>query len=561
MKNRGITLIALVVTVIVLIILAGVAINLSIGENGIFNKAQEAREKYTIEKIREEVEIGIMNLEIKEVVLGNEVTIELILQELLEEGIFESIDKDTQIGDIGEYEIKLKYNEERKVVIEYIKKATGIRLRYNLDPIGYTNGDKVKILLTVRGRAKSITKPDGLIEYPESETVIINYEVIENGTYKFIIEDEEGNKEEKNVIVDTIDRLAPNDFEITVEDLFLKIKIKANTTDAEADGTSVKSGIEKYEYFVKKESEIEYTKYDTNIIEVSNYGTYEVYVTAYDKAGNYKDSAVTTITVEKPSNSKRYVDYGIDLNDDGDTTNDWMIFYEEENEASDYYGATYIIPAYYVPYEKMTTSISNAKMKLYSGTYRVYWSSAPSYKTITSEVKSIFMYKYSGGSSYESVKCISRLLDASAWKDDFVTVELQEKGGMAIGAPTLDMWAASWNKEYPTTLVTPVKSGTGYQFASAYSRNLSSSVGYKTDAPNVYFPANSKDSDGTLKYWLATPSSFEDYYLMTIRYDGYIYSYTRASTTSGVRPLVYLPSSVKVLESEIPNLYNIDYGE
>ena len=39
---KGITLIALVVTIIVLLILAGVALNLTIGQNGIFTRAQDA---------------------------------------------------------------------------------------------------------------------------------------------------------------------------------------------------------------------------------------------------------------------------------------------------------------------------------------------------------------------------------------------------------------------------------------------------------------------------------------------------------------------------------------
>ena len=41
-KERGITLIALVVTIIVLLILAGVAISLTIGQGGIFDRAQNA---------------------------------------------------------------------------------------------------------------------------------------------------------------------------------------------------------------------------------------------------------------------------------------------------------------------------------------------------------------------------------------------------------------------------------------------------------------------------------------------------------------------------------------
>ena len=47
MKNqKGITLIALVITIIVLIILAGVAINLTLGDNGILKYAEFARTKY-----------------------------------------------------------------------------------------------------------------------------------------------------------------------------------------------------------------------------------------------------------------------------------------------------------------------------------------------------------------------------------------------------------------------------------------------------------------------------------------------------------------------------------
>ena len=45
-QARGITLIALVVTVIVLLILAGVAINLTVGDNGLFKRAQNATDTW-----------------------------------------------------------------------------------------------------------------------------------------------------------------------------------------------------------------------------------------------------------------------------------------------------------------------------------------------------------------------------------------------------------------------------------------------------------------------------------------------------------------------------------
>ena len=45
-NNQGITLVALVVTIVVLLILAGVSISLVLGENGLISKAKESREKY-----------------------------------------------------------------------------------------------------------------------------------------------------------------------------------------------------------------------------------------------------------------------------------------------------------------------------------------------------------------------------------------------------------------------------------------------------------------------------------------------------------------------------------
>ena len=43
-RERGITLIALVITIIVLLILAGVSISMLTGENGIITQAQTAKE-------------------------------------------------------------------------------------------------------------------------------------------------------------------------------------------------------------------------------------------------------------------------------------------------------------------------------------------------------------------------------------------------------------------------------------------------------------------------------------------------------------------------------------
>ena len=57
-SEKGITLIALVVTIIVLLILAGVAISLTIGNNGLFNRAQNAANTWRKAEANEQAEMS-----------------------------------------------------------------------------------------------------------------------------------------------------------------------------------------------------------------------------------------------------------------------------------------------------------------------------------------------------------------------------------------------------------------------------------------------------------------------------------------------------------------------
>ena len=57
-NNKGITLVALVVTIIVLIILAGVSINLILGDNGIITIARKAKENTELARVEEETQLN-----------------------------------------------------------------------------------------------------------------------------------------------------------------------------------------------------------------------------------------------------------------------------------------------------------------------------------------------------------------------------------------------------------------------------------------------------------------------------------------------------------------------
>ena len=67
-KKQGITLISLVVTIIVLLILAGVTIAALTGENGILNRAAEAKEKTEEAQRKEESDLDYMDKYIDKVV-------------------------------------------------------------------------------------------------------------------------------------------------------------------------------------------------------------------------------------------------------------------------------------------------------------------------------------------------------------------------------------------------------------------------------------------------------------------------------------------------------------
>ncbi len=54
-KQKGITLIALVITIVILLILAGVTIKILTGENGIINRANEAKMKTIEAYLREKI--------------------------------------------------------------------------------------------------------------------------------------------------------------------------------------------------------------------------------------------------------------------------------------------------------------------------------------------------------------------------------------------------------------------------------------------------------------------------------------------------------------------------
>ena len=103
-KNTGITLIALVITIIVLLILAGVSISAVMGENGILTKTKQVKDKTLQAQAKEKIEIAIIEYESEQNSEGK------TLKEYLEKAGATEVTKSGTTGKIDGYEFNIQNN-------------------------------------------------------------------------------------------------------------------------------------------------------------------------------------------------------------------------------------------------------------------------------------------------------------------------------------------------------------------------------------------------------------------------------------------------------------------
>ena len=94
-KERAITLIALVITIIVLLILAGVTLNILVGKNGLLGKSEEAKFKAKMSAIAEEWKLYVAEnvteslgqIDTKQLYAGGNIIYDIIADEEIEMNI------------------------------------------------------------------------------------------------------------------------------------------------------------------------------------------------------------------------------------------------------------------------------------------------------------------------------------------------------------------------------------------------------------------------------------------------------------------------------------------
>ena len=181
-EMKGITLVALVVTIVVLLILAGVSINTVLGDDGIIKKAKEAAEATKRASAEEEMNRLVLEYQLA----SKDETLESFLQEKVTEGRIDGV------TDNGDGTITITKKVEGKDYTITVKKPAA--------PTPSVKVGAIRVVSDSTGAGSSLGEAStrkGTTLYIMIESTIsggtttvspeVPYAVTENGTYKFTV--------------------------------------------------------------------------------------------------------------------------------------------------------------------------------------------------------------------------------------------------------------------------------------------------------------------------------------------------------------------------------------
>ena len=229
-KNmKGITLVALVITIVILLILAGISIQ-AISNTGLFANAKRAKDESMKGQLQEEISLAIQSIQTEEIYKGNSVTLETLAGGQLEEALTDitaELDGDEINGEYKNYEYTIDSN--LKVTINGEVSGAKITGTAEVQTAGYVfEGSTVDVKVTANvteGTITGIVAPEGAILKTDTSTTEKVYTVSKSGTYIFKVTTDSGKtkniKAKVNNILSApqirIDNVAWNSFRINVE--------------------------------------------------------------------------------------------------------------------------------------------------------------------------------------------------------------------------------------------------------------------------------------------------------------------------------------------------------
>ncbi|MCI8481732.1 MAG: hypothetical protein HFJ27_01225 [Clostridia bacterium] len=293
--STGITLLSLVLTVVILLILAGIVINFTLGEQGIFNRTTTAKQEAEIKNYKEQIEIARIDISKKNkgTVTLKDLINEIYARNIVPEGNIEiQLDEESaKVITVEGYEIIItgdKEDERGKLIIAH-------------SPKNWTNGN---VTITIKNNVMG----NDTVQYSLDEKTWFDYnepfEVSENITVYACLVNEKGNRSSiSSRKIANIDKSKPEQFVPKITKTSKSIAIDAKQAkDTEATDKYGKSGIKEIWYSIDGGA-----SWQTNINRIITNYTFQnlpqnttniVQVKVIDNAGNETITQAQSVTTD-----------------------------------------------------------------------------------------------------------------------------------------------------------------------------------------------------------------------------------------------------------------------
>ena len=207
-RENGITLIALVITIIVLLLLAGVAIATLTGENGLITRAKQAKKTQIEAEIKESLILAVQDLQVEKV---GDATLDDITQEWIDEKLSEynpSVKDDASISGkkitMKKYGIIKTYMIDENLNITEVKNESGIEFSYEIKS---RNNGIIQLLIKIRDNENGINRIEcangNVIQcYGTREEKGIDQEIEVGTEYKFKVISTSGKEREETILIE-----------------------------------------------------------------------------------------------------------------------------------------------------------------------------------------------------------------------------------------------------------------------------------------------------------------------------------------------------------------------
>ena len=553
-KQQGITLIALIVTIVVLLILAGVSISLIINRNGIISNAEVAKQETEIADEKEKINLSALAAQANNedaVIRRNDFDKEL--KKFFNEDYTLEPDSDAE-----EYEVTCKKSGRKYTIKSGITKENpdyelnNNNTTFSSSPSGWTNGNVIVNVKTTIQECTLQTSKDGKnwndLNEQAFSTNGIMYARLWNGSESV---------SELQYEVNNIDKSTPKVSATAINTN--SIKISASDSESGIIGYAVTTSSTKPENFTG----VTNTKsFENSISKLTHNTTYYVWIkdeagntsqyslkTPELKAGSLKLSKATTQKSDASdvaNNIGSYIGSTVTnyTPNGGDKNVGWKIFYAGKSDAGD--------------------SSENDHIYLIADDYIDIKNSAGEYNTpvsangnhvdaLVDSPKCAALATIHGYSSYNSLAKnwlkkdydsypIKYMLDTEGWSSLYGN----EYAEYAIAGPTVEMFAKSWNSndEYPELSYSYDDYGYSMDNIKSTDTGYSDRLYFQSIEEEVRNSCNGYWIIGQSRWWATVPVGIN---ISNKNGDHSVNLYAQYGLNSiGFRPVVCLNTKVKL---------------